>query len=135
MYSRCNRTPKWKSISHLFFELSSSQDRQMDKEWVFPTWLRDGVQNIYIFCTSDNIYRLSAINTIETGSELSCTFTVATLLRALVSWVTMTLKGAFCVDAVTVSTQPNVCTLVNVCFKTIIKKKTDLLKRIPYIRG
>lgn len=43
-----------------------------------------------------------------------CTFTVAALLCALVSWVAVALEGAFCVDAAAISTQSNVRTLVNV---------------------
>lgn len=42
-------------------------------------------------------------------------FTVAAFLCALVSRVALTLEGAFCIDAVAISTQPDVLTLINVC--------------------
>ncbi len=40
---------------------------------------------------------------------------MAAFLCALVSWVALALEGAFCIDAVAVSTQPDVLTLINVC--------------------
>lgn len=42
-------------------------------------------------------------------------FTVAAFLCALVSRVALALKGAFCIDAVAISTQPDVLALINVC--------------------
>lgn len=41
---------------------------------------------------------------------------MAAFLCALVSRVALALEGAFCIDAVAVSTQPDVLTLINVCF-------------------
>lgn len=43
-------------------------------------------------------------------------FTVAAFLCALVSRVALALKGALCIDAVAISTQPDVLALINVCF-------------------
>lgn len=46
---------------------------------------------------------------------MSHAFTVAAFLCTLVSWVALTLERAFCIDAVAISTKPNVLTLINVC--------------------
>lgn len=42
-------------------------------------------------------------------------FTVAAFLCALVSRVALTLEWALCIDAVAISTQPDVLTLIDVC--------------------
>lgn len=46
---------------------------------------------------------------------------MAAFLSPLVSWEALALEGAFCVDAVTISTQSDVLALVDVCLGAVRK--------------
>jgi len=61
-------------------------------------------------------------------------FTVAAFLCALVSRVALALEGALRVDAVAVSTQPDVLTLVNVCLGENVMR-TDVSLHLQRRKG